>query len=77
MLSLRYGCLFYLKALFINNNRPHLLYDLLVSCLIYDERASHAQHTVQSMRLHNADCTLARKLFVSTLSGLHIAELHT
>ena len=67
VLPLRYGCLLYSKALFINNNRPHLLHDLLVSGLRHDERASQAQHTVQPMRLHNANCTLARRLFVSTL----------
>ena len=55
MLSLRYVCLLYSKALFINNNRPHLLHDLLVSGLRHDERASQTQHTVQSMRLHNAN----------------------
>ena len=67
VLSLRYGCLLYSKAFCINNNRPHLLHDLLVSGLRHDERASQAQHNVQSMRLHNAICTLARRLFVSTL----------
>ena len=30
VLSLRYECLLYSKALFINNNCPHLLHDLLV-----------------------------------------------
>ena len=49
VLSLRYGCLLYSKALFIYNNRPHLLHDLLVSGLRHDERASQAQHTVQSI----------------------------
>ena len=67
VLSLRYGCLLYSNALFINTNRPHLLHDLLVSGLRHVERDSQAQHTVQSMRLHNASCTLARRLFVSTL----------
>ena len=67
VLSLRYGCLLYPKASFINNNRPHLLHDLFISGLRHDERASQAQHTVQSMRLHNANCTLACRLFVSTL----------
>ena len=52
VLSLRYGCLLYSKAVFINNN---LLHDILVSGLRHDERDSQAQHTVQSMRLHNAN----------------------
>ena len=55
MLSLRYGCLLYSKAVFINNNRPHRLHYILVSGLGHDERDSQAQHIVQSMRLHNAN----------------------
>ena len=55
VVSLRYGCLLYSKGVFINNNRPHLLHDILVSVLIHDERDSQAQHTVHSMRLHHAN----------------------
>ena len=40
------GACYYSKALFNNNNLPHLLHDLLVSGLRHDERASQVQHTV-------------------------------
>ena len=50
--SLRYRCLPYLKALFIINDRPHLLHDILFSHLRHDEPASQTQNTVESMRLH-------------------------
>ena len=49
VLSIRYVCLLYSKALFINNDRPHRLHDLLVSGLRNDEPASLAQHTVASL----------------------------
>ena len=57
----------YSKALFINNDRPHLLHDLLVSCLRHDEPASQARNTIQSMRLDMqiARLQVARSLFAS------------
>ena len=46
VLSLRYMCLLYSKALFIDNDRPHLRHDLLDNCLRHDEPASQSQNTV-------------------------------